>query len=94
MATTTVTDKPKFKHWCNRCVYLGHFYIDPTMEYDLYYCPGVGKPIATVLARFGDANEEYLSGLRGIHFSPVLQEALKRAEARIAAQTQPTGKEA
>ncbi len=55
----------RYNHVCNECVFLG--LID---EYDLYYCPQGGVP--TVIARFGDADDHYLSGL-GSELYPLIR---------------------
>ena len=47
---------------CTSCLFLGH-YNDPSgMQYDLYYCPQRGDP--TVIARYGERPEEYISSMR------------------------------
>lgn len=52
--------KPMFRHTCPRCVYLGRH-----VEYDLYYCRqsnGKGVILPVILARYGDAGGDYISG--------------------------------
>jgi hypothetical protein len=66
-------ENPKYKHDCDQCIYLGIY-----EDYDLYFCKQGGKS-PTVLARFGNAGPEYLSGL-GMSYTPSLQEAEKRAK--------------
>ena len=48
--------KPKFKHDCNKCVFLGNF-----NGADLYYC-GQDGSIPTVIARTG-RDSRYQSGM-------------------------------
>ena len=50
--------KPRFNHSCDRCQYLGTF-----DGYDLYFCPGKDKCFDTVLARYGNKDHKYLSGI-------------------------------
>lgn len=52
-------DKPKFKHECPNCTFLGRF--DGEIEYDLYYCTQGGLP--TIVARHGDPEVMYVSGM-------------------------------
>lgn len=61
---------PIYPHVCAACVYLGFY-----DERDLYFCPQVSIP--TVLARFGPADQDYLSGTGSS--DPVLKEAERRA---------------
>lgn len=55
---------PRYKHDCNRCVYLGHL-----QEFDLYACPQGGNP--TIVARFSSKGGDYFSGekivVAGLH---------------------------
>ncbi len=62
--------EPTYQHNCKQCRFLGTFstrqYNCETEQmeevaYDLYWCPQ--DTIPTVLARYGDAGEEYLSGM-------------------------------
>jgi hypothetical protein len=48
--------KPKFKHDCEVCIFLGHH-----DDYDLYYHPDM--VMDTLIARFGDGGPEYASGI-------------------------------
>lgn len=50
--------RKKFTHDCNKCNYLGS-----DDQHDYYYC-SYNKPIPTVIARFGNINSEYCSGLK------------------------------
>lgn len=45
--------KPKFKHDCDRCKFLGHVY-----GCDMYSCPA---ELGTVLVRYGNDGPEYSS---------------------------------
>lgn len=47
---------PQFVHDCKECTYLGQ-----CEGYDLYFCPQGNLP--TVIARYGDAPWEYISGM-------------------------------
>lgn len=77
---------PKYQHDCDRCVFLGRHVFGPPEEsvvFDLYYHPadGAGR---TVIARHGDREDDYLSGLIfGLNGTvPPLVEAVRRAEER------------
>lgn len=48
-------DKPKHKHDCKECLFLGC-----SDEHDLYYCNNIHP---TVIARYGDNGEDYVSGI-------------------------------
>ena len=81
--------QPKFEHECEECLYLGRF-----LKHDLYACrdPKIPNTITTVLARYGNEDWEYISGLEfamlygSLQFDSkscsILFEALKRATAR------------
>lgn len=72
MDNTKLKTKPRFKHDCKLCVYLGEY-----EKYDLYYC----EPGNNVISRFGNNGEDYNSGLvfaTPDGFDP-LYEAKKRA---------------
>ena len=62
---------PQYHHSCKNCKFLGEF-----ETFDLYYCPQPGLQ-PTVLARYGNHESAYLSGI----FAPILPliEAKKRA---------------
>ena len=63
----------RFTHDCTGCTALGEF-----EEFDLYHCmQGGASP--TVLARYGDSGEQYLSGLAFADHIPSLGEAARRA---------------
>lgn len=47
---------PRYKHDCDKCVYLGQH-----ENYDLYYCEQSGLP--TVICRWGNNGCDYHSGL-------------------------------
>lgn len=49
-------EKPKFKHDCESCVFLGRF-----EGADLYYC--AGQRTETIVARFSSEGADYTSGL-------------------------------
>lgn len=78
--------QPKFTHDCDHCIYLGRF-----IKHDLYVCQRFNI-IDTVLARYGEEENNYISGLDyamlyGSKLSSnqsgrILFEALKRATAR------------
>ncbi len=61
-----------YAHTCAKCVYLGRF-----ERHDLYYCNQGNRP--TVLARFGNASHEYISGMGLISVDDKLREAHERA---------------
>ena len=64
----------KFKHWCPTCIPLGSH-----NEKDLYFCKE-STNVTTVLARYGDGESEYLSGIHAAQFNEDLAEALNRAK--------------
>jgi hypothetical protein len=66
--------KPKFKHDCERCTFLGNF-----KGFDLYFCPQTPN-LPTVLARFSNEGADYVSGIYS-DIAP-LNEAKKRAKER------------
>ena len=47
----------RYQHDCQECVYLGEH-----EAYDLYYCNGT-RSGRTVIARYGDGEDEYMSGI-------------------------------
>jgi hypothetical protein len=49
---------PRYKHDCKNCTFLGEW-----RERDLYHCLQGGN-YPTVVARFSDEPEDYISGLR------------------------------
>lgn len=61
--------QPQWHHDCQQCAFLGRY-----GGFDLYHCPQGGRP--TVVARFGNHNEEFLSGL------PARPQALREAQRR------------
>lgn len=71
--------KPKYKHDCGKCVFLGNW-SNNDMEHDLYYCSQGGH--STVVSRHGDDGEEYTSGIdiAKTNVLPSLAEAFKRAQ--------------
>jgi hypothetical protein len=71
------TDDPRYAHNCAKCLYLGHY-----AESDLYFCTAQVIGIPTVLARFGNEPEVYVSGLALAEKVPELAEAKRRARAR------------
>lgn len=65
-----------YEHDCDLCVHLGQTTVNGT-EHDLYYCPNpAGK---SVIARYGDDGEDYISGLAFTTLEPALAMALVRA---------------
>jgi hypothetical protein len=50
----------QYTHNCPKCTFLGS-YLEQAQSFDLYFCPQGTLP--TVIARFGDKGQEYLSGL-------------------------------
>lgn len=67
----------RFAHDCSECVALGEY-----AEYDLYFCKQGGSP--TVIARFGNEDGDYSSGLYEAGFEsvwPELAVAKQRATA-------------
>lgn len=75
-------EKPQYKHNCDKCRFLG-----PHEDLDLYFClQGGGLP--TVIARYGDNEPDYKSGLHTADYDDDLGEARKRAvEAGFLAST-------
>jgi hypothetical protein len=67
--------KPLFKHYCNECVFLGNLNSSEQL-YDLYFCRDGGSN-PTVIARYGNEDHEFLSGIYGNQLE--LVEAKKRA---------------
>lgn len=52
----------RWNHNCEACQYLGHFKVSMTERYDLYYCKQkFWGP--TLIARYGNESDEYISGL-------------------------------
>lgn len=52
---------PSFDHDCAECVFLGQFHTSGALGiYDVYRCPQGGIP--TIVARFSDGPEDYISG--------------------------------
>jgi hypothetical protein len=49
--------QPQYQHDCKSCIFLGRHH-----RYDLYYHPGETVS-ETVIARFGNAGPDYMSGL-------------------------------
>jgi hypothetical protein len=66
--------KPRFRHDCNWCHFLGHH-----DGHDLYYCDE-GNPIPTVIARYGNLSHEYESGLALAGLFPAIREAKRQAQ--------------
>lgn len=65
-------DEPKFENSSDARVFLGHF-----QDHDLYFDPQTGIP--TVIARFGDAGPDYISGLAQAATNPVIAEGKRLA---------------
>lgn len=73
------TLKPRFKHECKHCVFLGA-HIHNQRWHDLYYCPAnLGEP--TVIARYGEGGD-YMSGMCFAGTLEPLTVAKKMAEKR------------
>jgi hypothetical protein len=53
--------KPIFKHDCDNCVYLGPFEPETNAVCDLYHCPPPEEGVGSVIARWGDEPDQYLS---------------------------------
>jgi hypothetical protein len=77
----TTVEKPRFDHDCGTCIYLGETTVDGT-TFDLYFCmKGPGK---TLIARYGNAGHEYLSGLLlADHVSPLCEARRRAVAARL-----------
>lgn len=83
-------ETPLFIHDCEHCKFLGHHVI-PWQDrvwrgdYDLYWC-NQGDNFPTVLARFGNDEQDFMSGIVVDMFerqpNHPLAEAYRRAEAR------------
>jgi len=67
-----IEPKPRFKHDCDRCAFLGHH-----NDADLYYC-SAGCTL-TVIARWSSKPSDYTSGLVEGGAQPELQVAAVRA---------------
>ena len=63
-----------FNHNCPTCIPLGSH-----NGKDLYFCEQPAS-VKTVLARYGDGDNEYLSGILAAKFDEDLAEALNRAK--------------
>ena len=63
----------RYEHDCDQCIPLGEY-----KEFDLYFCRQGG--IQTVVARYGNAGENYSSGLALADYAPQLAEARNRAQ--------------
>jgi len=53
--------KPKFKHNCNNCIFLGNTIDKNNLKHDLYFCKSIYN--YTVIARYGNKAQDYQSGL-------------------------------
>jgi len=49
---------PRYIHDCDACVFLGRW-----KEYDLYHHPKIGEANENYIARYGNKEGDYLSGL-------------------------------
>jgi len=56
-----MVNQPHFAHDCTACVFLGG-YVWNEDYYDLYWCMQLGK-FPTVIARWSDNGQDYLSGI-------------------------------
>ncbi len=73
------TPKKHYTHEdCKGCIFLGNLREDEEL-YDLYYCSQNGLP--TVIARYGNSPEAYMSGMGATTMNP-----LKVAKARAVAR--------
>ena len=72
-----MTSDPRYKHDCDKCVFLGRYRAHNEKHNDLYFC-GSGI-LATVIARYGDDGPDCMSGLENLSGNQVLAEAAKRA---------------
>jgi len=70
-STTMKHDGARYEHDCSACVFLGTY-----RDYDLYFC---GEDYKTVIARYGDDEPEYQSGLTFVGIIPQLTEAARLA---------------
>lgn len=79
MGNDQLVERPRFRHECERCTFLGRLVTDgiPT-GCDLYWCLQVGD-FPTVIARTGDDPSSYISGLGLADSIPELAEAKRRA---------------
>lgn len=76
------TERPRFRHDCERCTFLGRFVSeDLPAGCDLYFCLQVAD-FPTVLARTSDNPLSYISGLGLADTIPELGEAKRRAQER------------
>jgi len=66
--------KPRFKHDCDTCIFLGRF-----KRYDLYI--HIEEP-KTVIARYGSDGPEYVSGMNFTSQNVALRTAYDRAKKR------------
>lgn len=72
-----MTPEPRYEHdQCRGCVFLGYF-----SYFDLWYCSQLNDP--TVIARWSDADEAYMSGMeyawdeRAPHENPLIVARLR-----------------
>lgn len=68
--------KMRYTHNCTNCIPLGQ-----TNTHDLYYCGGAGAT-PTVVARYGDYDSEYTSGICFADVDENIAEAVRLAEER------------
>jgi len=66
--------KPRFKHDCDNCIFLGQY-----KRFDLYVHAEEPK---TVIARRSSNPEDYKSGIEFISMDPALGTAYRRAKTR------------
>ena len=50
--------QPQFQHDCTKCTFIGTY-----KHYDLYVCSHSDKRMDTLIARYGDSGDAYVSGL-------------------------------
>ena len=68
--------EPKFKHDCDKCIFLGHW-----CKRDLYHHKGGG--LETLIARFGDDGPEYISGKEFVGNDPWITKADELVKAGV-----------
>lgn len=80
----SVTDPARWRHDCDRCIFLGQHTNKLGSSFDLYYCPGIkGSAIllGSVLARYANEPSHYLSYDLGIIIGMRLDEGSVMIEA-------------
>lgn len=67
----------RWMHYCADCRFLGFADLDLLGPHDLYYC--IQGTLPTVIARYGNEEPEYISGMAIADEHPLLYEARERA---------------